>query len=369
MPPEELRGAIAARTAEFEAMTRQVNELQAARPSMVAAAVAAARQELIPIDARMRDLAPAISAATRQAEGILSAAAAGRRVEMGPPRFGIPRSISPADVVDRLRQLYRDGFAPGVPQAEIDAVRSALAEREAHPPTLPKIEEKPPEGWAAPETAGEAPGTFRTTVDINGERTVIEGPTRALAKAAAGPEVVTGKQFRQRVAAVGGDLGKASDALVARVEAALGEGRSVTLYAEGKPIKIVSVDRGMMADAEGHRWGTMLLATGDPVGRTRIEIGRKPSAEAAGGREPAAGKTSAEGGKVPAGAPARAAEAIEADPEIAAAEQRFAATQADHPLLPEEQAPLDESRAAVEKASLTEQALQEAADCLKGTGL
>jgi hypothetical protein len=223
--------------------------------------------------------------------------------------------ITPANIVDHQRQLYRDGFAPGVPQSEIDAVRSALAEHEARPPVKPRGEGKPPDGWAA-----------------------------------AGPEVVTGEQFRQRLAAVGGDLGKASDALVARVEAALGEGRSVTLYAEGKPIRIVSVDRGMMADAEGQRWGTMLLATGDPAGRTRIEIGPGAPTEAP-------------------GAPAAIAEPVEADPEIAAAEQRFAATQADHPLLPEEQAALDESRAAVETASLTEQALQEAANCLKESGI
>jgi hypothetical protein len=73
------------------------------------------------------------------------------------------------------------------------------------------------------------------------------------------------------------DMGAASDALAARVKSALDEGRAVTFYAEGKAVPIVAVERGMMKDPAGQRWGTMMLAT-DKAGSTRVEIAPKTTA-------------------------------------------------------------------------------------------
>lgn len=68
------------------------------------------------------------------------------------------------------------------------------------------------------------------------------------------------------------DLNAFSQMVTGEVAAALHAGQSVTLYADGKPISIVAVDAGMMADASGQRWGTMALATGgDSSNRVQIE--------------------------------------------------------------------------------------------------
>lgn len=98
----------------------------------------------------------------------------------------------------------------------------------------------------------------------------------------------------------------------------------------------------------------------------RLEIA---PGEPAGERGTRAARATSEPEKATAGPPARPGEAFEVDPELAEAERRFAETQGEHPMLPEEQATLDESKAAVEKASLIEQAYQSAAACLKNAGI
>jgi hypothetical protein len=69
------------------------------------------------------------------------------------------------------------------------------------------------------------------------------------------------------------NLGEAADALTIKVKNVLDAGGKVTLYADGKPIDIVNVTRGMMADAQGQRWGTMSLATAkDESNRVEISL-------------------------------------------------------------------------------------------------
>jgi hypothetical protein len=75
----------------------------------------------------------------------------------------------------------------------------------------------------------------------------------------------------------------AAGAIVAKAQEALDAGSKVTLYADGKPVNIVSIDRGMMTDAKGQRWGTLTLMT-DPEGArngNRLEV--SPAEKAAAG--------------------------------------------------------------------------------------
>ncbi|MCR4341816.1 MAG: hypothetical protein NUW01_18225, partial [Gemmatimonadaceae bacterium] len=86
------------------------------------------------------------------------------------------------------------------------------------------------------------------------------------------------EQFRDATGAV--DMGKFSDAVTQRVDDALTQGRKVVLWADQgrKRVEIVSVDRGMMKDASGQRWGTLDLAMSKG---TRVEIGGGSAAQTA----------------------------------------------------------------------------------------
>lgn len=68
-------------------------------------------------------------------------------------------------------------------------------------------------------------------------------------------------------------MGSASDALSDQVKAAIDSGKKVTLYSDGTPIPIVGINRGMMQDAKGQRWGSMSLFT-DPDGKlgNRVQV-------------------------------------------------------------------------------------------------
>jgi hypothetical protein len=67
--------------------------------------------------------------------------------------------------------------------------------------------------------------------------------------------------------------GAAADDLTNKVKEALDAGKKVTLYSDGKPVEIVAINRGMMQDAKGQRWGTLPLFT-DPDAKlgNRVEI-------------------------------------------------------------------------------------------------
>jgi hypothetical protein len=67
--------------------------------------------------------------------------------------------------------------------------------------------------------------------------------------------------------------GAAADDLTNKVKEALDAGKKVTLYSDGKPVEIVAINRGMMQDAKGQRWGTLSLFT-DPDAKlgNRVEI-------------------------------------------------------------------------------------------------
>lgn len=63
----------------------------------------------------------------------------------------------------------------------------------------------------------------------------------------------------------------ASD-VTAKTETALAQGSRVIYHVEDRPVEIVAVDRGMMADAQGQRWGVTALLQPTPGKRTEIEI-------------------------------------------------------------------------------------------------
>jgi hypothetical protein len=302
--PEEIRAGIAQQTAAYEAAVREADLLAAQRAALVAARAGAARSELGAVDAQLRDIAQTgeIARARAQAEDTLSARAAGRATVIGPrePLPELPPS-TPLDLLMRQMTLAREGWAPGMSQGELAAANEAVygkrpeAEHPAVPPT--------PAPRAAPKAA----------------------------------EVITRddflEPFRDEKGAV--DMGKAADALVTRVAAALSEGRTVTLYADGKAIPITDVVGGMMADAQGQRWGAMGLATAKDEAN-RVEIG--PGKEAA--------------------APA--------SPEEALLEQQIARLPPEA-LHPDDRAMIDEASAAVTEATTTfRSALETAASCIIG---
>lgn len=87
-----------------------------------------------------------------------------------------------------------------------------------------------------------------------------------------GPErVITStdiNQFRDRNGAV--DAGRFADHVATAVDEALKAGKSVSLVLErgARRVEITAVNRGMMQDAEGQRWGTFPVMQGD----ARVEI-------------------------------------------------------------------------------------------------
>jgi len=89
------------------------------------------------------------------------------------------------------------------------------------------------------------------------------------------PKPETAAELKARFTGPDGavNLGQASDALSQEAQAALDAGRKVTIYVEGKPIPIVSVDRGMMADAKGQRWGMLPLISKADMSEPAFEIG------------------------------------------------------------------------------------------------
>lgn len=69
------------------------------------------------------------------------------------------------------------------------------------------------------------------------------------------------------------DSGAAADLIAAKVKAALADGDQVVLTSFGKKVPIVNVERGMMQDAKGQRWGTMDIQAGG----SKVEITKSGS--------------------------------------------------------------------------------------------
>lgn len=350
--PEEVRARIAQGTTAYEAATREADALARGRAGAIAARVDAARAEFTRVDAQLRDIAATgeLARARSQAEATLSAAAASRRVAMGPrpplPEEALRLAREPPSLREvALRQLAlaREGWDPVMSQPELAAANDMVygkGEAEAEPAAGPPRETVPretPEGVsffitqaqkAQLREQGYSDAQIREMKPEEAHRILGVTPT---------PTVIDSAGFRQQIAAAGGDMSKAGDALVARVEQELARGAEVDYVIGARRIPIVAVERGMLADAQGQRWGLMQLTSAG----SRLEI-RPPAA-------PAAEQAAAAG----------------ATPEEAMLEQQVARLPPGA-LHPDDQAELAKSAEAVAEAGTMRGAFETAASCLMG---
>jgi hypothetical protein len=342
LPPEELRQSVAAQTAAHDEAVRELAALQEGRPTLVAAATERARQEQIAVDRQMRDLAPQVSAATRQGETIRNAALANRAVVMG-PRPALP---DPPAFAEQQQQLYRNGFAPGMSQEEFAAANDAVYGEHPTEAAQGRAGEGAPVS-ARVAAAAPQPGAHASAA---GARAVPSAPETVFDSAA------IKRDFTGENGAI--DLTAASDHIATLVHEALADGQRVIYHAEGKEIPITSIDaRDNMRDAEGKPWGTMLIAT-DATGKNHIEImpPEKPAAA-----PPAEESAASEA----AGVPVRGEPGV--DPEIADLERRVAELPPEA-LAPEDHAELARSAADLKAADDKAAGYDEAGQCLTGRG-
>lgn len=120
------------------------------------------RQRLMANDVAMRDLAPTISAAYRQAADEAAA----------------PRPFDAGELAQNQQQLYENGYAPGVPQPEFDAVNgeiygSAAAKEQAEPAGGAAEQAKKPGTLVKPQSEAEA-----QLADLEARWNGIEGTAR-----------------------------------------------------------------------------------------------------------------------------------------------------------------------------------------------
>ena len=98
----------------------------------------------------------------------------------------------------------------------------------------------------------------------------------AAIKAANEPEVLTGEQYIREAGPSGIDTEAVATDVTTRVQTALQEGRKVTYWLGDKEIPITSIKEGMMADAQGQRWGVIPLLAAEKGKRTEVVIEPKP---------------------------------------------------------------------------------------------
>jgi hypothetical protein len=111
----EVAAQHAADTAQWEALTKQADHIEANRQPAIEAATSAAREEFIPIDLRLRELAPQVNSALEGARAIQGAVASSKMVHMGP---GLP------DLRDYARrQIESRGYGKSSTLPTQEAVR------------------------------------------------------------------------------------------------------------------------------------------------------------------------------------------------------------------------------------------------------
>lgn len=174
--------------------------------------------------------------------------------------------------------------APDVNAIAADAPQSAVT-----PDQVPEPAAAPPEAESqapAPEAgdAGVAPGQGAAAPDLTAEQPL---PNRSSPldnsespKTTVDPRHVDVKGIASRHTTKDGalDIRAASAEIVSEVERALDAGKTVTLFADGRPRQIVSIVNGMLTDEKGQQWGSMLLLT-DKNGGNRIEIDEAPESQ------------------------------------------------------------------------------------------
>ena len=126
----------------------------------------------------------------------------------------------------------------------------------------------PTEGVGAPEPSGVVPPVADVERPVGGE-----GP----APVAVGEVSVSNiyNKYTNEKGITAAD--KVAEEIVGVVDTALKNNQPVSLVIEGKTRPIVSIDRGMMQDDKGQRWGTLILMRDRSTpGGARLEVGPPP---------------------------------------------------------------------------------------------
>ncbi|MFM6989443.1 MAG: hypothetical protein ACKOXG_12400, partial [Arenimonas sp.] len=219
--------------------------------------------------------------------------------------FGLDKPISLMGFIENARDTaVQTLLATGVMQAAGAGAKGALrgtrvaedpnaAGRPASAPMAQPIPQRvEPTPSAAPAPAAQNPAQPEAQPGAQ----AVDNITGILQQAGALPEDFTGLDEAPQAAApaagrvdIRGLMSKytgadgvlngnaAAQAIVDHARQALNAGQSVTLMADGKPRNITNIDRGMMADESGQRWGTLTLMT-DPDGKrgNSLVIGASP---------------------------------------------------------------------------------------------
>lgn len=207
----------------------------------------------------------------------------GREVDVEPsfPMEGERGSnANVSDVAERQQDIYREGFAPNMTSNELEtATNEVLPPKESNA----KISDEPKQ--LDESVVDRYKGMVNDLAQKNGipiPDDVLDRVSRKLAeehnpeasKAPTQSDKVNLDSDWIRKAGAEGDaynMQKGGEAVAKEVQNSIDQGKKVTLIADGKPIEITGVSNGMMQDAKGQRWGTMLIAT-DKSGKNRVEI-------------------------------------------------------------------------------------------------
>lgn len=225
-------------------------------------------------------------------------------LEVGPDGSG---QYGPQNIPDALPSPYRDlanrlnAAAPrpmGAPDAAQPVPGNAGNAAETLPPEpaaspvaddRAALEADMPELMDYAARGPEAEADIRATLNSVGPEYPYAQAVRDIRTKYApspAPSVVDGPALRAAAAAAGArgyvDMARAGEIIRAQADAALARGDSVVLHAEGREVPITSPG---MVDAQGQRWGAMLILT-DATGANRLEIRPRAAAmEADTGRQ------------------------------------------------------------------------------------
>lgn len=192
--------------------------------------------------------------------------------------FGAARNL-----VNRVRGRA-DGGAPQQAAADLAADSPAFRPQSTGGPETAPLPPQPAAETSAQVAEGATPsvsGTSTTTPAAPAD-TTTPATGSAPAERPAPVSVPVASFDRAGILAAYGDgqggidMDAASQAIGQQVEAALGEGKTVTYRIENKEVPIVAVEGGRLKDAEGQTWGLQQVLQPRPGDANRIDITEKP---------------------------------------------------------------------------------------------
>lgn len=167
-----------------------------------------------------------------------------------------PQEAGPVPADEVLGQVEGDGAQTPLNQD---------LENAAHQAATSPISDVP-----EPTDAQKKAGNYKMGhIRLHGLDISIENPRGSTRRGVSREDV----DVKEIVKSRGTDGQAAVEDILGQVQDALDAGGEVIYHAEGKPNKIVAIDRGMMKDDKGQRWGTMLLLT-DKGGKNRLEVAK-----------------------------------------------------------------------------------------------